>query len=409
MGVGGRPPDGEGPRPQLRRELAIWLAVLAVYAVLTSIDWPGREQTAIDNSRSLFELEQSLHIDVELALNQWLVPHEALRVVANYEYALTYIISSLVLLVWLYRRRPATYRWARTSFIIMNVVSLICFAVYPVAPPRMLADLGFTDTVVLDRTWGSWGSPMVEHANQLAAMPSLHIGWALWVSLILATIASGRSVQTLSAVHVLVTLLVIVATANHYLIDAAGGVLVAVGPVALTRPRATGSSRWDAAIDALRRNVAPLPPTPQVGGVVLFDADHPPDQTGREANVREAVEAVVRTHVNELPRLRQRHSRLSRWLRPRWIDHPDLDLSWHVSERTPPTLDGEEPLHALVAQVASTPLPSDRPPWRLWVVPGRRGRRSAVIMVAHYAVAEGLDAIAASLTSPKPPPSSSSR
>jgi len=299
----------------LRRELAIWLTVLAAYAALTSIDWPGRERLAVDNSRWLFELERSLHIDIELALNHWLVPHDGLRVVANYEYALTYLVSSLVLLVWLYRRRPATYYWARSSFIVMNVVSLVCFAVYPVAPPRMLADLGYIDTVVLDRTWGSWGSPLTEHVNQLAAMPSLHIGWALWVSLILARIASGRLAQTVSGSHVLVTLLVIMATANHYLIDAAGGALVAVAAVAVTRPRADGSSRWDAAAAAPHRKVAPLATVPHVAWAVLLDPEHASGPTVLNGRTPETVEAVVRTHVNKQSKLHQRHSRPSRWRR----------------------------------------------------------------------------------------------
>ncbi len=248
MSVRGPTAHGTSPRPQLRRELAIWLTVLAVYVALTSIEWAGRNRAAFEHSRWLFDLERSLHIDIELGLNQWLVPRGALRVAANYEYALTYIVSSFALLVWLYLRRPATYSWARTSFILLNVVSLICFAVYPVAPPRLVTDLGFTDTVVLDRTWGSWGSPLVSHVNQLAAMPSLHIGWALWVSLILATIASGRLAQTVSGLHVLVTLLVIMATANHYLIDAAGGAVLAVASVAMTRHRAGASAPRPAAM-----------------------------------------------------------------------------------------------------------------------------------------------------------------
>ncbi len=268
MSVGGRTAHRHGPRSRLQQELAIWLAMLAVYVALTSVDWAGRQRTAVANSRWLFDLEKSLHIDIELGLNQLLVPRRALRIAANYEYALTYIISSFGLLVWLYLRRPATYCWARTSFILLNVVSLVCFAVYPVAPPRLVADLGFTDTVVLDHTWGSWGSPLVSHANQLAAMPSLHIAWALWVSLILATISSGWLAQTVSGIHVMVTLLVIMATANHYLIDAAGGAVVAVASVALARPRADGSARWVAAKSAMARKVAPPTATSQVGGGV---------------------------------------------------------------------------------------------------------------------------------------------
>lgn len=401
MRIGGAA-DGDSLRPPYRRELGIWLAVLAVYVVLTSIEWSGRQRAAVENSRWLFDLERSLHVDIELALNHWLVPRGGLRAAANYEYALTYIVSSFGLLIWLYLRRPAAYCWARTSFILLNLVSLICFAVYPVAPPRLVADLGFTDTVVLDRTWGSWGSPLVSHANQLAAMPSLHIGWALWVSLILATIASGRLSQTVSALHILVTLLVIMATANHYLIDAAGGALIAVAAVAVTRPRASGSSHWVAAIDALLRRVGPRPEVPQVGGVMLLDPDRAPGRAGQAGRVREAVEEVVRTHLNELPSLHRRHSRRSRLRLPRWVHHPDLDWSWHISEGTLVSVDGEAPLHALMARVASTPLPRDRPPWRLLVVPGRGGRRHAVIMVAHRAVADGLGAIAEALAAPKP-------
>lgn len=251
-------------RPSLKRELYVWLSVLAFYLILTSINWPGRHGLAVANSRQLYALERSLNIDIELALNEWLVPRGLLRTAANYEYAITYIVSSFALLVWLYRRRPATYRWARTSFIVLNVAALICFAVYPVAPPRLIPDLGFTDTIVQDGTWGSWGSPLVSHANQLAAMPSLHIGWALWVSLILATIASGWRSQAVSGVHVLVTLLVIMATANHYLIDAVGGALVAAASVAVTRPRRLVAP---AAVLAFTEASSPCPPSPKRGPV----------------------------------------------------------------------------------------------------------------------------------------------
>lgn len=301
MSVGSRTADHQSSRPPWRRELTIWLAVFAIYLVLTSIDWAGRHRAAVANSRWIFDLERSLHIDVEPALNRWLLPRGALRVAANYEYALTYLVSSFGLLVWLYLRRPAAYRWARTSFILLNLVSLVCFAVYPVAPPRLIADLGFTDTVVLDRTWGSWGSPLVSHANQLAAMPSLHIGWALWVSLILATIASGWLSQTVSAFHVLITLLVIMATANHYLVDAAGGAILAVVCVAMTRPRVDGAARWVAAAGAMRRNLAPRPAPQQVGGTVRLGTDHAPGHPGSPATNTRASTSPCGAGVVEVP------------------------------------------------------------------------------------------------------------
>jgi len=274
-----------GRRPSWRRELTIWLIVVAFYFVMTAVDWAGRHRAAVTNSRWLFDLERSVHVDIELGLNRWLVPRDGLRVVANYEYALTYIISSFGVLMWLYLRQPVTYRWARTSFILLNVVSLVCFKLYPVAPPRLVPDLGFVDTVVLDRTWGSWGSPWASRVNQLAAMPSLHIGWALWVSLILFSTASGWLTQALGGVHVLVTLLVIMATANHYLVDAIGGALLAVACVAVTRPRATnrgthgsmGGSTGPPVTTAVVRTTAPHP----------APADNHPTRAAKPANVIE--------------------------------------------------------------------------------------------------------------------------
>lgn len=211
-------------RPPLWRELAVGLAVFGLYSVVAGLDWASRTAWAERNGRGLFGLEKSVRLDIERPLNAWLSARPVLRVLANYEYATTYVISAFALLGWLWLHRPEVYRWARTSFILLNLVSFGCFALYPVTPPRLLADLGFVDTVRLGHTWGSWGSPGVEHANQLAAMPSLHVAWALWVSVVLAAISSGRLVQLTSAVHVMLTVLVIIATANHYLLDAVAAV-----------------------------------------------------------------------------------------------------------------------------------------------------------------------------------------
>jgi len=374
-------------RPPWLREIVIGLAVFAVYAIVTGFNWPGRRAAAMAHSRQIFDLERALHIDIEPALNRWLVPHGTVRVIANYEYASTYVVSAFALLFWLYRRRPAVYRWARNSFILVNLFSIACFAVYPVAPPRLVTDLGFVDTVRLGQTWGSWGSPVVTHANELAAMPSLHFAWAVWVSAMLAAFAGGRLVQAVSAVHVAVTALVIMATANHYLLDAAAGALVAVVCVAVTRPR---DGERVAAADAFFLHVESAAAPQHVGGLALLDSADWTDPRG-------AVEAVLRAHLHELPRFRQRLSAPSRWRRPHWVDHPDLDWAWHVPERHVSGADPEAALRALVAEVAGTPLPRDRPMWRFFVVSGLAGGRSAVILVVHHVVADGIGTVAQAL------------
>jgi hypothetical protein len=381
---GGQTAHRPGQRLPWRRELTIWLALVGFYFALTSIDWAGRHEAAVANSRWLFDLERSWGVDIELALNDWLVPRVPLRVAANYEYALTYLVSSFGLLVWLYLRRPETYRWARTSFIVLNVVSLVCFAIYPVAPPRMVADLGFIDTVVLDGTWGSWGSPLTSHVNQLAAMPSLHTGWALWVSLILASIASGWLPQAVSGLHVLVTLLVIMATANHYLIDAVGGALLALACVGMARPRVQRRGRWVAATAALRRRPG-WSAGPQVGRrVVRLGAEETPVRDGA---VHRPVEGVVRRQAHELPRLRQRHLRPPHWHSA--PGRPPRAVLAPARRRAPATP------AARAGDRGHTRPAADRPLWRVVVVRRRDVRRPAVIKVGHHAVADASDLIGA--------------
>src|SRR5215468_3919328 len=121
-------------RARLVPELMIGLATFALYVVVEQLGGHGRTAAAEHNGRALLAVEQRAGVPVEVWLNSWIVAHQRLRVLANYEYAFTYLVTALVVLVWLYRCRPDVYRWARTSFVLMNAIGLACFALYPVAP-----------------------------------------------------------------------------------------------------------------------------------------------------------------------------------------------------------------------------------------------------------------------------------
>ena len=104
-------------------------------------------------------------------------------------------------------------------------MALVGFWLYPLAPPRMFPDRGFIDTVVVYHTWGSWGSGGVDAAsNQFAAMPSLHIGWALWCGIAMVRLSHNTWIKVAGVLYPVITCVVIVATGNHYWLDAAGGV-----------------------------------------------------------------------------------------------------------------------------------------------------------------------------------------
>ena len=116
----------------------------------------------------------------------------------------------------------------------MNVLAFAVFWLYPVAPPRMLA--GFTDVVAASHTIGSWHTgALASDANQLAAMPSLHLAWALWCTFAVWTATRRRAWRALAVVYPLITTFAVLSTGNHYLFDVLGGALLAVLSMALVR------------------------------------------------------------------------------------------------------------------------------------------------------------------------------
>ncbi|MBB5912434.1 hypothetical protein BJY24_001301 [Nocardia transvalensis] len=398
-------------RPVLWRDIAVGLGVFGLYLLVDSMHSAERRAAADRNARSLFDLERWSHIDVELSLNRWLDGRDWLATAANYEYAFTYIVTAFALLFWMYFRRPADYPRARDSFLLLNALAIACFAVYPVTPPRLLPDLGFTDTVVSGGTWGSWGTPLVDGSNQLAAVPSLHVGWALWVSVVLARIASGLLVQLLSALHVLLTLYVIVATANHFVLDAVVAAIVVALSILLV-------DRWHdrppvvPPADAFFLHIEDAGLPQQVGGMVVL-------RPGPGGPTIDEVRDLVRGELSHLPRFRQRLHLPGGWRRARWVD-ADIDWAWHVTERLlaprenelgglPDAGEPDEPgpwtgeIARLVGELAGEPLPRDRPLWRLVVVRDPGAGVVGVVLLMHHTVADGVGTVVQALHLLRPP------
>lgn len=215
------------PPPVARR---VWwrelLLVILGYWTYTLVrnTVPDQAGTATRNADQLYRLEQALRIDVELAVNLAVDEVTWLIVGMNYYYAVAHFALAIGVLVWLYRRHPGHYPLARTVFLVTNGVALVAFYLYPLAPPRLLPRLGFVDTVVSHGTWGSWASGDVAAAsNQYAAMPSMHVAWSLFCTAAILLLARRRWVRVIGLVHPVLTLVVIVATANHFVLDAVGG------------------------------------------------------------------------------------------------------------------------------------------------------------------------------------------
>jgi hypothetical protein len=229
--------------------IVAWLAW--IYDIVTNFA-PLRAPAAIAHAWGVWHAERSVHLDPELALNRWLAVHHTLAMIASYYYDNAHFIVTFVLLACLWWMRADIYRPLRNSLALVNVLGFAVFWLYPLAPPRMLGSVGFSDVVASSHTFGSWHTgSLASSADQFAAMPSLHIAWALWCGIVLWQL-SGRSVVRAAALlYPCLTTVVVLATGNHFLFDVLGGLVALALAIALVRlapgslaPLARSGTKW---------------------------------------------------------------------------------------------------------------------------------------------------------------------
>ncbi|MFG2773907.1 phosphatase PAP2 family protein [Streptomyces sp. NPDC048350] len=235
------PPGSRSARPPLLRELLLVTALFVVYKV-GRLFANGHELRAFHNADRIWDAERWVHLPGEGSVQALLMHGEPLVRAANTYYAAVHFPATIAFLAWLYWRRPEHYVWSRRVLALLTAAALALHLLMPLAPPRMLDATGLVDTA---RVYGPsvyGATPATDSmANQFAAMPSLHFGWALMVAigLIVATRARWRWLWLL---HPALTLLVIVGTANHYWFDAlAAAALLGVALAAVGTP-GTGSA-----------------------------------------------------------------------------------------------------------------------------------------------------------------------
>jgi hypothetical protein len=218
------------------RELALIAVLFLVYKV-ARVAANGHVAEAFRNARAVWDTERWLRLPGELAVQQSLLDGTGLIEAANSYYAYVHFPATAACLIWLYRWRPAHYRWTRNVIVLLTAGALGVHFLIPLAPPRMLTDTGMLD---LGRLYGPavYGPPEADQiSNQYAAMPSLHVGWALVVAIALIA-ATTSGYRALWLLHPVITLLVVVATGNHYWLDAlAAAALLAGVHVLLRRQR----------------------------------------------------------------------------------------------------------------------------------------------------------------------------
>lgn len=177
---------------------------------------------ARDRAVRIVSIEDNLFLDVERDVVTWFVSHDVVGLLASYYYATAHYIVTAVVLLWLYRQRAELYPRARQVLIGSTLVALVGYLLMPTAPPRLVR---YADLMALHADSGWWGEAasapqgMGWMTNQLAAFPSMHAGWALWVALAVTAATPRLLPRVLGWSHAIITAVVVVGTGNHWLLD----------------------------------------------------------------------------------------------------------------------------------------------------------------------------------------------
>jgi hypothetical protein len=233
---------GRVDRPRWWAELLLTGVVYAAYSGGRLLA-RGDVRSAVDHGLAILDLEKSLHLNAEHPLNRLFTETPALGIPADFAYASLHYLVTPAVLVWLFRRRPGRYRAARTWLMVSTLLGLIGFTLLPTCPPRLLdARHGFVDTMAQFSSYGWWGAEasaprgMGAMTNQYAAMPSLHVGWALWCGVMLWRYGRTPLLKALGVAYPLLTTIIVMGTANHYFLDAVAGAAVMGLGLLLTAP-----------------------------------------------------------------------------------------------------------------------------------------------------------------------------
>jgi hypothetical protein len=241
-------------RHRLPAEAAAVLILYGVYELARGLVVSDARQ-ADHHAGDIVRLERWLHLFREAEVQHAARVVPGLTGVLGTAYLTLHLAVTAGVLLWLHRRRPDAFAFVRTTVLLASALALVGFVAYPTAPPR-LAGIGITDTVSnghIDLNKGLVSSLY----NPYAAVPSMHIGYALIVAASLLRHGRRPLVRALGALYPLFVLLVVVATGNHFFFDAAAGALVAVlaatAAAVLTRRAAPGR------MSALPNRPEPLP------------------------------------------------------------------------------------------------------------------------------------------------------
>jgi hypothetical protein len=276
-------------------ELGAMAALAVIYNTVRAGGGSDKAQ-AMAHAREIARIEGWVFHNLELTLDHWIIGVPVLAVAACYFYALMHYVMTPTILI-LSRRRGGWQYWrGYWALVVGSAIALVIYANWPLAPPRLMPELGTIDVMQHFADAGWWGNAasaprgLGDATNQFAAMPSLHFGWSLWCGIQMWGFG-GRRWKVAAVVYPALQAIVVVATANHFLLDVLGGAtcillgyaIVTIIGRALGRTGSPGPAAMVAELEAAALSTtSTTQPAPAVAARPVVPADEVPEPASRE-------------------------------------------------------------------------------------------------------------------------------
>jgi len=210
------------------RQLSLVLGAYLLYQVVRGLVDGNDVAKATWNAYKVISLEQTLHVFIEPGVQAWVNHKKWLMDIADSSYLNAHYVCTIGALVWIYLRRNDSFYFVRNMFMVAMAFALIGYALYPTAPPRLMPEWGFTDSIQQFTGITVEHGPSSALLNLYAAIPSMHVCFALMIGWPMARLVKNPAAMVLWAIYPVFITFVVIATGNHYLTDVVLGAMTAL-------------------------------------------------------------------------------------------------------------------------------------------------------------------------------------
>ena len=214
----------------LLRQIVLFAVAFGFYDLVRGLVGSGSLYKPFGDAMKIIDLERTLHVFVEPSINAWAQNKHWLMDVADWTYLNGHFLITFLALVWIYTRRNDSFYFVRNMFMISMALALVGYSLFPTAPPRLMPEWGFTDSIsqfLLGSTQHIDNGPGSAFLNGYAAVPSMHVCFAVMLGWSMSRLVKRKAAMVAWWLYPLLVTFVVVATANHYLIDVFLGAVTA--------------------------------------------------------------------------------------------------------------------------------------------------------------------------------------